>query len=271
MNQRLRKALMPKNAIMVLNEMKAGVHFTFPETQAIMPNSLFLVHAELEGKIYVGQGLSKPLARQNAAENALKCLLLEKMTAAAMKERVDAESESSTTTTSATPMETGTSTGTSEEPGQEGQATGKEENGDDGAEENDDVPWSSLASFALYKLFLEWQNQGTVVPIPRPGVPALTKNRPEPKPSTEKQLPPNAADIHPVMLLNQMRPGTTYTEVGRIGTPPNIQFTLGVEINGCTYTGTGKFTFFQSPSSFSSRFLKINENNSFCSPHYSKK
>lgn len=29
----------------------------------------------------------------------------------------------------------------------------------------DDVPWGSLASFALYKLFTEWQNQGTHVPI----------------------------------------------------------------------------------------------------------
>lgn len=38
---------MPKNALMVLNEMKAGVNFTFPETQAAMPNSLFLVHAEV--------------------------------------------------------------------------------------------------------------------------------------------------------------------------------------------------------------------------------
>jgi len=47
MNQRLRKTLQPKNAIMVLNEMKAGVQFTFPETQGPMPNSLYLVHAEV--------------------------------------------------------------------------------------------------------------------------------------------------------------------------------------------------------------------------------
>lgn len=47
MNQRLRKTLQPKNAIMVLNEMKAGVQFTFPETQGPMTNSLYLVHAEV--------------------------------------------------------------------------------------------------------------------------------------------------------------------------------------------------------------------------------
>lgn len=50
MNQRLRKTLQPKNAIMVLNEMKAGVQFTYPETQMTNPGdkfSLYVVHAEV--------------------------------------------------------------------------------------------------------------------------------------------------------------------------------------------------------------------------------
>lgn len=147
------------------------------------------------------------------------------MTAAAMKERVETDGEST--------MEVGENQSVTE--------ASNEENGEETVEENDDIPWSSLASFALYKLFLEWQNQGTVVPIPRPGGPPLPKNRAEPKTLTDKVLPTNALDIHPVMLLNQMRPGTTYNEVGRVGNPPNIQFTLGVEINGKAYTGTGKF------------------------------
>ena len=29
----------------------------------------------------------------------------------------------------------------------------------------DDVPWGSLASFALYKLFSEWQSQGFQLPV----------------------------------------------------------------------------------------------------------
>ncbi|KAK0170671.1 hypothetical protein PV328_008496 [Microctonus aethiopoides] len=219
MNQRLRKTLMPKNAIMVLNEMKAGVQFTFPENQSV-PNSLFLVHAELEGKTYIGQGLSKPLARQNAAENALKSLLLEKMTAAAMKAKIDEENESNQ---SVTESETDISTMEISNPN-----------------ESDEIPWSSLASFALYKLFLEWQNQGTVVPIPRPGVQQPVKTKPDPKMPVEKKLPPNATTIHPVMLLNQMRPGTTYVEVNRVGNPPNTLFTLSVEIDGKHYTGEAK-------------------------------
>ncbi|XP_050461030.1 double-stranded RNA-specific editase Adar-like isoform X1 [Cataglyphis hispanica] len=227
MNQRLRKTLQPKNAIMVLNEMKAGVQFTFPETQGPMTNSLYLVHAELDGKTYVGQGLSKPLARQNAAENALKALLLEKMTAASMKARIDAESDGQANSSS---------DGIKEE-------MNEDSNTMDTSTE-DEIPWSSLASFALYKLFLEWHNQGTSVPVPRPGLPATKgakKDNPNaPKTPVQKELPPNPVNIHPVMLLNQMKPGLTYVELSRVGNPPNTMFTLAVEIDGIEYSGTAK-------------------------------
>ncbi|XP_063972998.1 uncharacterized protein LOC135160409 isoform X2 [Diachasmimorpha longicaudata] len=237
MNQRLRKTLMPKNAIMVLNEMKAGVQFTFPETQAVA-NSVFLVHAELDGKTYVGQGLSKPLARQNAAENALKCLLLEKMTAAANKARTDAENDPQGVpdNTETIKEESDVTTGAPVDTTNPDAGAGTPMNVDD----TDEIPWSSLASFALYKLFLEWQNQGTVVPIPRPGTQTPPKLKTESKPPTEKVLPENALSVHPVMLLNQMKPGITYVEVSRSGNPPNTLFTLSVEIDDKVYTGAAK-------------------------------
>lgn len=182
---------------------------------------------QLDGKTYVGQGLSKPLARQNAAENALKALLLEKMTAASMKARIDAESDGQAN------------------PPSEGEA--KEENNDDctvmDTNAEDEIPWSSLASFALYKLFLEWHNQGTSVPVPRPGLPAtkgVKKDNPNaPRAPVQKELPPNPTNIHPVMLLNQIRPGLVYVELSRVGNPPNTMFTLAVEIDGVEYSGTG--------------------------------
>ncbi|XP_076279952.1 uncharacterized protein LOC143208900 [Lasioglossum baleicum] len=233
LNQRLRKTLQPKNAIMVLNEMKAGVQFTFPETQG-MPNSLYLVHAELDGKTYVGQGLSKPLARQNAAENALKALLLEKMTAASLKARIDAESDGLLN------QSTDSSIVSKDDNSEEGPTPM-----DTNVDETDEIPWSSLASFALYKLFLEWHNQGTSVPVSRPGLPSPVKGVKKeiahvPKAPVQKELPPNATNIHPVMLLNQMRPGLTYVELNRVGNPPNTMFTLAVEIDGVEYTGTAK-------------------------------
>ncbi|KAJ8679557.1 hypothetical protein QAD02_015344 [Eretmocerus hayati] len=218
LNQRLRRTIQPKNAIMVLNEMKTGVQFTFPESQSALPSSLFVVHAKIDGKTYIGQGLSKHLARQNAAENAFKTLLLEKMTTHAAKSPVDGETD--------------------------GSVLGDGEN-KDGAEsmeieEHEDIPWTSLASFALYKLFLEWQNQGTVVPVPRPGLTASKVKKEVVKPAVPKELPPNALSVHPVMLLNQMRPGLGYTEVSRVGNPPNITFTLACVVDGQSYTGTAK-------------------------------
>jgi hypothetical protein len=35
----------------------------------------------------------------------------------------------------------------------------------------DDVPWGSLASFALYKLFSEWQSQGYQLPATPSSIP----------------------------------------------------------------------------------------------------
>lgn len=154
------------------------------------------------------------------------------MTAASLKARIDAESD--------------------------GQANSsmdgiKEENNDDSivmdTSTEDEIPWSSLASFALYKLFLEWHNQGTSVPVPRPGLPTtkgIKKESPNAtKTPAQKELPPNPTNIHPVMLLNQMRPGLTYAELSRVGNPPNTMFTLAVEIDGVEYSGTGMYIFYQ--------------------------
>ncbi|KAH0560572.1 mediator of RNA polymerase II transcription subunit 15-like isoform X1 [Cotesia glomerata] len=233
MNQRLRKTLMPKNAIMVLNEMKAGVKFHLVENNTVS-TSMFLVHAELEGKTYVGQGLSKPLARQNAAENALKSLLLEKMNAAAKKIKFDDVTDGKESVASSQENQN------DEQPADDSSVSSVTPMEVSGNEESDDIPWSSLASFALYKLFVEWQNQGSVVPIPRPGLQQPVKAKSEPKPSLEKKLPANAETIHPVMLLNQMRPGTVYTEINRRGNPPNTYFTLAVDIDGTSYSGEAK-------------------------------
>jgi len=38
----------------------------------------------------------------------------------------------------------------------------------------DEVPWGSLASFALFRLFSEWESQGTHVPFP-PGAAVKAK------------------------------------------------------------------------------------------------
>lgn len=156
------------------------------------------------------------------------------MTAASLKARIDAESDGQANSA----MD-----GIKEEINDDSSSVVMETNTED------EIPWSSLASFALYKLFLEWHNQGTSVPVPRPGLPT-TKGIKKESPNTtktpaQKELPPNPTNIHPVMLLNQMRPGLTYTELSRVGNPPNTMFTLAVEIGGVEYSGTGMYIFYE--------------------------
>lgn len=155
------------------------------------------------------------------------------MTAVSMKARIDAESDGQ----SIQAIES--SNIIKEEINEEGGTPM-----DTSVDESDEIPWSSLASFALYKLFLEWHNQGTSVPVPRPGLPSPVKGIKREishvqKTPVQKELPANATNIHPVMLLNQMRPGLTYVELNRVGNPPNTMFTLAVDIDGIEYTGTG--------------------------------
>lgn len=55
-----------------------------------------------------------------------------------------------------------------------------------------------------------------------------------------KKIPEDANKKHPVQLLNQIRPGSQYSET-REGTPPNLTFKFTVVIDGQTYHGVGKY------------------------------
>jgi hypothetical protein len=50
-NARLRKILQPKNAIMVLNELKTGIKFTFQEHTNALTQTMFVVNAEVSVEI----------------------------------------------------------------------------------------------------------------------------------------------------------------------------------------------------------------------------
>lgn len=241
-NARLRKLLQPKNAMMVLHELKAGIKFTFQEHTSALTQTMFVVNAEVDGKVYVGQGLSKPMAKQIAAENALKALLLEKMSEAAMKAQKQDNAE-------IVEMQQEVNNGAEDSgEGSDTEGAGAGAPGKPPAPE-DDVPWGSLASFALYKLFTEWQNQGTNVPLPvlkqLPSIPQVGAPQPIPAvgagaPSPMKKIPDNPTERHPVMLLNQLKPGIQFIETSREGTPPNLTFTMSVTVDGKTYNGVAK-------------------------------
>lgn len=62
-------------------------------------------------------------------------------------------------------------------------------------------------------------------------------------PAPMKKLPDNPTDRHPVMLLNQLRPAATFEDAGQQGVPPNMMFTVSVNVDGASYQGIGKMLF----------------------------
>nr|CAD7588971.1 unnamed protein product [Timema genevievae] len=238
-NARLRKILQPKNAIMVLNELVSGVKFSFQEHSTALKQTTFIFNAEVNGKMYAGQGLSKLVAKQNAAESALKALLLEKIAqaseASTKMETNELEGGGAPVEEKKNPPAPGTDNGDTASECEEGSIA----EGKPGAPE-DEVPWGNLASFALYKLFVEWQQQGTPVPLTKPITQAVTLGPKSNPPAPMKKIPENPTERHPVMLLNQLRPGVVFNELSRVGTPPDVTFTLEVTVDGTSYTGSGK-------------------------------
>uniref|UniRef100_A0A0A9ZAC4 Double-stranded RNA-specific editase 1 n=1 Tax=Lygus hesperus TaxID=30085 RepID=A0A0A9ZAC4_LYGHE len=235
-NARLKSILAPKNAMMVLHELHPDLKQTVKEINNAANQQSYNCEIEIDGETFVGMGMSKMIAKQGASEAALKAVLLKKLeennlkgaNAPANKMEGGWEEDVNMTdvsdTKSATPSESGDQNG----------AAPKNYNIPE-----DDVPWGSLASFALYKLFAEWQSQGFQLPpvTGLQGVPPPKANAPVATPM--KKLPEDAHLKHPVQLLNQIRPGIQYIEHKREGAPPNLTFSFSIVVDDLTFKGTG--------------------------------
>ncbi|XP_061716575.1 double-stranded RNA-specific editase 1 isoform X3 [Cydia pomonella] len=228
-NETLRRLLTPKNALMVLNEMMpneqlatqfkveaAGNQFYKPANQ-----QSFCADLTLDGNVYKGYGENKLSARNAAAEKAIRDLIIKRMSKVFANDAAnaaDAENADS--------------------------AEGDNANG----ENEETLPMIQLASFALHKLFSEWEYEGVKVPqLKSTGqqgnstecMEVIAPPPPKPKPPMKrKELPPNAAALHPCMLLTYMRPGLEYRELAVSGDKPQTMlFTMGVDVDGATYIG----------------------------------
>jgi len=240
-NFRLRKMIVPKAPLCVLNEMVGQpnqVQYTFVDTDPMamaqanahirpgMPKmELFTAQCTLEGEVFAGTGPSKQIAKNIAAEHAIQHFFMKKFEESKAKEQKDPE------------------TGEPLKPNQM----------------EDETPWAQLASLALFKLFNDWQAQGYQVPLelwkaPESATAAAAaaaaggaaaagagaeeaEKRPQ---QPAKKMPDNPTDRHPVQLLNELRGGVSYALVSETGTPPNMMFTFGTEIDGQAFTGEGK-------------------------------
>uniref|UniRef100_A0A1I8Q683 DRBM domain-containing protein n=1 Tax=Stomoxys calcitrans TaxID=35570 RepID=A0A1I8Q683_STOCA len=231
-NRRLRKSIVPKNALMALNELKGISIGDFVINNN--PNGGFIALVTCNNNQYEGRGISKTVAKNNACEKALRDYIIAKMRE---KPRKALNGNNAQNNVNDEPMETGDGDG---EGGGENNTT---------LDETEDVPMVNLASFAIYKLFSEWENEGYIIPEMHPAAAgnfsdnesmAGTGAKEPKRPPVRNELPPNWEAMHPASLLCYMRPGITYTDKGTIGEKPNILHTLATTVDDEEFEASGR-------------------------------
>ncbi|XP_026313994.1 uncharacterized protein LOC113225796 isoform X6 [Hyposmocoma kahamanoa] len=249
-NENLRRLLTPKNALMVLNEMLPNEQLANnnavlqqfkvePANPYYSKQHSFCADLTVAGNSYKGYGENKLTARNAAAEQAIRDLIIKKMNKVLSGDAATAAATAAAAAASAAGAGPGA--------GAAAGSPGADENSEEEA-----LPMIQLASFALHKLFSEWEYEGHKVPQLKPSsgnslsepsadvaapppAPAAPKVKP---PKTAKDLPLNAGAMHPCMLLTFMRPHLEYRELAIEGDrPQNMLFTLGVDVDGATYVG----------------------------------
>lgn len=217
---------------MALYELKGN---QLSEYKIVSDEKGFVATVIVNGNTYDGRGISKIASKNNASEKALRDLIIQKMMAIPKNKASTVKPENDDTDEAET---------------------------QDGGE-SEEVPMMHLASFALHKLFTEWQAEGFEIPDFRNGPIASTKEI-VPRVTERVDLPANHETMHPSMLLavvrifqyfhnlilisnplltspsGQMRPSTQYIELGFEGTTPNIIHRVGVEVDGTQFIGEGR-------------------------------
>ncbi|XP_016975241.2 double-stranded RNA-specific editase 1 [Drosophila rhopaloa] len=223
-NRQLRKSMLPKNALMALNEVKGVTISDF--TIDSNPDGGFTAVVTVNSNQYEGKGLSKMSAKNAACEKAWRDFIIAKMTPKPSR------------------LQPSNNENSSEEP--------METNEDEPDAPEDDLPMLNLASFAIYKLFAEWEREGYVVPEMHPSantaqpgggeaappVPAVPK---EPKkPPVRTELPSGWETMHPATILCIMRPGLIYVDYGSSGEKPNVMQDLGIVVDNQEFSASGR-------------------------------
>lgn len=155
---------------MALYELKGN---QLSEYKIVSDEKGFVATVVVNDKTYDGRGISKIASKNNASEKALRDLIIQKMMAVPKNKpatpRPDNENDED------------------EADGQEGT-------------EAEEVPMMHLASFALHKLFTEWQAEGFEIPDFRNG-PTVSVKESVPRVIERSELPLNHETMHPSMLL----------------------------------------------------------------------
>jgi len=260
-NFRLRKVIVPKSPIMVLNEMVGAVNYNFVDTHPPMPMQpgqppmqLFTATCNVEGENFMGTGPSKQIAKNICAEHCIQYIVTKRCTES--KNKAAEAVKQAAAAASATPAEGADNNGAAASSGAAAPAVPE---GLKPHEMTDETPWAQLASLALFKLFNDWQaqgfaipaelfkppdyfnNQGTAPPMKGQAASGDAEMKPsQPRNTPCKKVPDNPTSRHPVQLLNELRGTINYQLVEQRGDPPNCMFIMGAEVEGRPFHGEGR-------------------------------
>lgn len=218
--RRLRKLLTPKNAVVALHELQGPGMSEFVINTNGQETTAEIVVNNVR---YEATAPNKHLAKARASEKALRDLVIAQMSKAKPAEAKNGNGDT------------------------DGAAANEDVEMSD-VTENDDVPMLHLASYALYKLFNEWQSEGFEIPAIKPAKPPV-KLTPAgvhplaPKvPKTKADLPADASTRHPTALLAFMRPQVPYEDLGSTQTndPAKREFSVGVTVDGERFIGKAR-------------------------------
>ncbi|XP_041779419.1 double-stranded RNA-specific editase 1-like isoform X2 [Anopheles merus] len=249
--RRLRKWLMPKNAIVALHELQGPGMTEFTINTNGQETKAELV---INNVRYEATAPNKNLAKAQASEKALRDLVFAQM--ARVKQQRSAGATKSTIASNTDDNVDGAN-GNSNGDGNDGTAAAGETEPMD-CIESEDLPMEHLAAFALHKLFTQWEAEGFEVPFIKPsrtkvvtaasGQTAPAANaQPEqgggimPKVTkTVADLPSDASKRHPTALFAYMRPQIAYEDLGSNNDQTNREFIAGLRSDGQYFIGKGR-------------------------------
>jgi len=234
-NHNMKQLVAPKPPHRILNEMVGGgVKFEYTENPPLPPDmmmedmpSMHTLITEIDGDTSTGTGPSHEIAKNICSEHAVMSIVSKRY------ENMKELAEKGIKTKEEMLME-------------------------------DETPFE-LASIAIFKMFNEWEAAGYELPraieevlyatnqfvpvkqrlqwirgsnlgftAPLHGVSTSGRKRPMPMPANGSLEQKNA-----VALLNEIRGNVVYTLLGTWGTGPNMVFSMGTNIDGRPYSGTG--------------------------------
>uniref|UniRef100_A0A1A9UMX2 DRBM domain-containing protein n=1 Tax=Glossina austeni TaxID=7395 RepID=A0A1A9UMX2_GLOAU len=205
----LSRMIIPKNALSTLSEFHGITIDEFTVTSDPNCDAGFVAAITINGSQYQGNGRTKSAAKKIACEKALRDYCLRKM-----RKRFHDIGATSLSLL--------------------GRTTNNAKNENSGIADDEGFT-ISLASFALHKLYAEWEDEGfSVQHLLRRNTDNSAKK--EKLEHTRYELPKSWENMHPASFLSEIRPGTTYVDKGKIG---DDQY-MGVVVDGREFVQFGR-------------------------------